>query len=290
MSGACPFLELREVSKSYPARGTRDWSGAEGPAPALDRVSFAVRPGESFGLIGESGSGKTTAARCALGLLAPDQGEVLIEGKEIRRMSRRERLRVSRRIGAVFQDPVASLNPRLRVHRLIEEPLLVHRLGDRSWRRERVGQLLRQVGLSPEYRERLPGELSGGERQRVAIARALAGAPVFLVADEPLSSLEIPLQGQILELLAGLREQLGLGMLFISHALPLVRRVCERAAVMHRGRIVEMAGVAELFRNPCHPCTRSLLDQPTQATGRGGEPATSPGPLREIAPGHWALL
>jgi ABC-type glutathione transport system ATPase component len=281
--GPFPFLELRDLCKGFPSGGTRDWSGRPRLRPAVDRVSFAVAPGEVFGLIGESGCGKTTLARCALGLIQPDLGEVLVEGRNIRRLDRAQIRRMRKRMGAVFQDPATSLNPTLRVSRLIEEPLVVHRQGDRRQRGERVDHLLRQVGLSPEYRERLPGELSGGQRQRVAIARALASAPLFLVADEPLSSLEVPLQSQILELLVNLREQLGLGMLFISHALPLIRRLCDRAAVMQGGRIVEMGGAADLFQAPRHAYTRSLLD-PSGSAAPAGPPA---GLLREVSPGHW---
>lgn len=291
MSGPAPppFLELRELTRGYAAAGARDWSATTRPLPAVDRVSFTVKAGEVFGLIGESGCGKTTLARCALGLMAPDQGQVLIEGTDIQRMSREETRRFRQRVGAVFQDPVTSLNPRLRVARLIEEPLIVHRLGDRGHRNERVNQLLGQVGLDREHRERLAAELSGGERQRVAIARALACSPHFLVADEPLSSLDLPLQSQILDLLVTLRIELGLGMLFVSHALPLIRRLCDRIAVMYRGRIVEMAAAADLFETPRHPYTRSLLDPSHRAAGQAAERVAFPGPLREIAPGHWVL-
>ena len=253
---------------------------------AVDDVSFDIAQGESVGLVGESGSGKTTAARCILGLTRPTSGDVSFAGESIYAMSR-PRLRAMRRaMQPVFQDPYSSLNPRRTVGQSVAEPLVVHGVGTATTRDARVAELLDLVGLDPAYGRRRPNELSGGQRQRIALARALALNPQLLVLDEPVSALDTSVAAQIVNLLLRLRKDLNLALLLITHDLRLVRHLTTRAAVMHVGRIVELAPTDALFSAPRHPYTQELL-----AVGGGQDAEDSRVlPMREVNPAHWARV
>ena len=279
-----PLLEIEGLRKEFPVR--RGLLGRSlGTVRAVDGVDLAVRRGECLALVGESGSGKTTVARCALRLVEPTAGSVRFDGEDLLALPPRELRRRRRRFQMVFQDPYGSLNPRQRVGSAVGEPLEVHEPSlDRAARAERVRELLGTVGLPPEMTGRWPHELSGGQRQRVGIARALAAGPELLVADEPVTALDVSIRGQILGLLEDLRERLGLSLLLIAHDLAAVERLADRVAVMYLGRVVELAPRAELFGRPLHPYTVSLLSAvPRPEPGRrrsrivlGGEP---PSPL-----------
>src|SRR5688500_6453619 len=220
---------------------------------AVDDVSFEIGEGETFGLVGESGSGKTTTGRCLLRLIEPTSGSVRFRGEDVLSFSGR-RLREARRdMQIVFQDPYSSLNPRMRAWRIVEEPLVIHRLGDRRARRARVAELFNLVGLDPAHLERYPHQFSGGQRQRIGMARALALNPSFLVLDEPVSALDVSVQAQVVNLLMDLQERLKLTYLFIAHDLRLLQHICSRVAVMYMGKIVEMAPATSLFATPHHP-------------------------------------
>ena len=261
---------------------------------AVNDVSFTVNTGESFGLVGESGSGKTTAARCILRLVTPTAGEIRFDGTPIGSMSRQQLRRLRRSVQPVFQDPYASLNPRLPVGDSVAEPLVVHRIGTAGSRRDRVKALLNQVGLDPSLVRRRPGELSGGQRQRIALARARALDPQLVVLDEPVSALDASVGAQIVNLLMRLQCDLALGLLFITHDLRLVRHMTTRVAVMRTGRIVETAATAALFAAPQHPYTQRLLaatDLSSRLPHDPGEPPPDPDtPLREVVAGHWARI
>ena len=222
-------------------------------------MSFRIEEGETFGLVGESGSGKTTTGRCILRLVDATSGEVRFRGEDVlaRHASRLRQMRRDMQI--VFQDPYSSLNPRMRARQIVEEPLIIHRLGDRAARRERVAELFQLVGLNPAQFDRYPHEFSGGQRQRIGLARALALNPSFLVLDEPVSALDVSVQAQVINLLMDLQEQLKLTYLFIAHDLRLVEHICSRVAVMYLGKIVELGPAASLFSAPQHPYTRALL-------------------------------
>ena len=223
---------------------------------AVDGVSFTVNTGEVLGIVGKSGCGKSTLARLIMGLLPPSEGGVLVEGRALAGMDRRERARL---IQPIFQDPFSSLNPRQRIRDIVELPLAAQGHLSPSVRKARVREILGRVGISPEMAERLPAQLSGGQRQRVAIARALVLQPRIIVCDEPTSALDVSVQAQILNLLAELRRELNLTLLFISHNLAVVEHIATNVAVMYLGRIVEQAPSAELFRTPAHPYTQALL-------------------------------
>ena len=253
---------------------------------ALAGVDLSVARGECVALVGESGSGKTTLGRCALRLIEPTGGRIVFDGEDLMALSGDALRRRRRRFQMVFQDPYASLDPRQRIGSVVAEPLEVHSaLGHRE-RAARVSELLALVGLAPELAGRYPHELSGGQRQRVAIARALAPGPDLLVADEPVSSLDVSVRGQILDLLAGLRERLGLALLLISHDMAAVERLADRVAVMYLGQIVELAPSAALFRRPLHPYTASLLSAvPVADPGRRRIRIVLPGePPSPLAP------
>ncbi|QIA28183.1 dipeptide ABC transporter ATP-binding protein [Thermaerobacter sp. PB12/4term] len=226
---------------------------------AVDGVSFAIRRGEVFSLVGESGCGKSTTGRLVLRLQEPTEGEVWFAGENLARLPAPRLRRLRRRMQIVFQDPFASLNPRMTVGELIGEPLLIHGLGSKADRQRRVGELLELVGLSPQHATRYPHHFSGGQRQRIGIARALASEPEFLVCDEAVSALDVSVRVQILNLLMELQQRLGLTYLFISHDLGVVRHISDRVGVMYLGKLVEVAPAAELFRRPLHPYTRALL-------------------------------
>ncbi len=286
------LLEVRQLGKRYEQRAF--WR-APRVTDALRDVSFTIEAGETFGLVGESGSGKTTTARCVLRLVEPSAGEVRFMGQDVLGLDRRRLRALRRQMQMVFQDPYASLNPRHRVATILEEPLDIHEVGTPTWRRARAIELLELVGLDRRALLCYPHQFSGGQRQRIGIARALALEPSLVVADEPVSALDVSVQAQIVNLLAQLQAQLSLTYLFISHDLRLVRQFCTRVAVMYRGRIVELAPVAALFESPQHPYTRALLsavpipdpDVPPQRLEFDPAAVDLDAPLREIAPAHW---
>ncbi len=291
-----PLLTVRDLVKEFP-RG-RGLFGREPGVRAVDSVSFSIEAGETFGLVGESGSGKTTAGRCVLRLVEPTSGEVRFKDRDVLALSRAELRRARRDMQIVFQDPYSSLNPRMRAGAIVEEPLAIHRLGSRAERRRRVAELFELVGLDPAHLGRRPHEFSGGQRQRIGLARALALNPSLIVADEPVSSLDVSVQAQVVNLLMDLRERLGLTYLFIAHDLRLVRHVCDRVAVMYRGRILEMAPTETLYRDPTHPYTRALLsaipvpdpDAKPERIAWDPQGADLRAPLRQIGDGHWAAI
>ena len=253
------LLEVRNLVKHFPVR--RGWFKKEvGRVRAVDGVSFDVNEGETLALVGESGSGKTTTGRLILRLIEPTSGEVTFEGQDILALSREPLRKLRRKMQIIFQDPQSSLNPRMKVNTIVSEPLVIHRVGDGKERVEQTAELLRLVGLDPSLGTRYPHEFSGGQRQRIGIARALALHPRFIVADEPISSLDVSIQAQILNLLMDLQERLHLSYLFIAHDLRVVEHASDRVAVMHLGRIVEVAPTSDLFKNPAHPYTRALLE------------------------------
>ncbi|NOZ79235.1 MAG: ABC transporter ATP-binding protein [Acidobacteria bacterium] len=257
-----PLLAAHDLSKTYRNRGI---AGAGEPVRAVDGVSLSIDHGSTLALVGRSGSGKSTVARLLLALEAPDTGTVLFDGVSLYEVPGARLRALRRRFQAVFQDPYASLNPRLTIKTIVAEPLLAIGEAPASSLGKRVGELLERVGLPASAMDRRPASFSGGERQRVAIARALATGPDLLILDEPLSALDVSIQAQILNLLVTLREELGLTMLFISHDLTLVQHISERTAVMYEGIILEEGPTAELLANPLHPYTVKLLAGPLPA-------------------------
>ncbi|MFP3939925.1 MAG: ATP-binding cassette domain-containing protein [Thermoanaerobaculia bacterium] len=247
------------MSKAFRPTGGLLAGGSGRKALAVDRVDVTVHLGECVALVGESGSGKTTLGRCLLRLVEPDAGTVRFRGEDLLALAPGELRRRRRAFQMVFQDPMDSLSPRMRVGELLAEPLAAHDLVPRHRRPRRAAELLETVDLPAAYLERFPHELSGGERQRVGIARALAAGPELLVADEPVSALDVLVRAQVLDLFRRLREELGLGILLIAHDLAMVERVARRVLVMRRGRIVEQADTADLFARPAHPYTVELL-------------------------------
>jgi oligopeptide transport system ATP-binding protein len=292
-----------------------------GEVKAVDGIDFDIRRGETMGLVGESGCGKTTTGRCILRLEQPTGGQILYDGVDLAKLHRKELMAIRRRIQVVFQDPYSSLNPRMKVGDIIAEPMKVHGVeSDAEKRAARVRELLSVCGLNPRFADRYPHEMSGGQRQRVGIARALALNPEFIVCDEAVSALDVSIQAQVINLLEDLRERFGLTYLFIAHDLSVVRHLCQRVAVMYLGRIVELAESDELFDNPLHPYTKALLaavpvPDPSVEEGREFRPPPGevPSPInppsgcvfhprcpiavdrckqarpevREVRPGHW---
>ena len=290
-----PLVDVAALDKRYERAGL--WR-ARRTTHAVRDVTFSIESGETFGLVGESGSGKTTTGRCLLRLIEPTAGRVRFNGEDVLGLDRHALRRLRRQMQMVFQDPYTSLNPRHRIAAIVEEPLDIHQVGTPTWRRARATELLELVGLDRAALGRYPHEFSGGQRQRIGIARALALEPSFIVADEPVSALDVSVQAQIVNLLADLQQQLSLTYLFISHDLRLVRHICTRVAVMYRGRIVELAPVEALFATPQHPYTRALLsavpvpdpDVPPQRIEFDPSSVDLDAPLREIAPGHSARV
>jgi len=247
------LVQVRDLVKHFPVEGSRDvWR-------AVDGVSFDIKQGETLGLVGESGCGKSTAGRCLLRLIEPTGGDIQFEGRDVRAMGKRELRELRREMQIVFQDPSASLNPRMKIGDIIAEPLLIHGIGNKDERRERVAGLLARVGLDADYMKRYSHEFSGGQLQRIGVARALALNPKLIVADEPVSALDVSVQAQVVNLLQDLQAEFGLTYLFISHGLAVVEHISTRVAVMYLGRIVEIADAKELYLNPLHPYTVALL-------------------------------
>jgi oligopeptide transport system ATP-binding protein len=252
------LVEIKSLKMWFPIfRGILQKHVAD--VKAVDGINFHVYRGETLGLVGESGCGKSTTGRAILQLYRPTGGEVLFEGKDLVKLKDNELRPMRRQMQMIFQDPYASLNPRMTVGSIISEPLEVHNIGTKAERLERVRELLRVVGLNPYFINRYPHEFSGGQRQRIGVARALAVNPSFIVCDEPISALDVSIQAQIINLLEDLQEQFGLTYLFIAHDLSVVRHISDRIAVMYLGKIMEMADRDELYRNPMHPYSQALL-------------------------------
>jgi peptide/nickel transport system ATP-binding protein len=318
MRREAPLLEVRDLKKYFPIK-KGVMSHTVGHVRAVDGVSFSVNAGEVLGLVGESGCGKTTTGRSVLRLIEPTSGSVTFEGQELTKLPHSQMRRLRRRMQIIFQDPYSSLNPRLSVRAMLTEVLTVHRVARGQAARERVAELLRLVGLSPSHASRYPHEFSGGQRQRIGIARALAVGPKLIIADEPVSALDVSIQAQIVNLLRDLQRQMSLTYLFIAHDLSVVQHISNRVAVMYLGKIVELANSLDLYRSPRHPYTVSLLSAIPQPdpeirkqrivlVGDVPNPANPPAacrfhprcfmrqeicsreepPLREVAPGHWS--
>lgn len=253
-----PILTVENLTKHFPIK-KGVFSTTVGAVRAVNDVSFSIPRGKTLSLVGESGSGKTTTGRAILRLIEPSAGRVVFDGIDVTTLSNRELRALRRRAQIIFQDPYGSLNPRMTVFSVLTEAMAAHGLYDKAGRRDRVYSLLERVGLPPQAADRYPHEFSGGQRQRIGIARALAVEPELIVADEPISALDVSIQAQILNLLKDLQEELGLTYLFIGHDLSVVRHISDHVAVMYLGRIVESGTRDQIFQNPVHPYTRALL-------------------------------
>jgi oligopeptide transport system ATP-binding protein len=316
------LLDVRNLTKHFPVTSGVLTQKVVGVVKAVDGVSFAIRKGETLGLVGESGCGKTTTGRCILRLERPTSGAIFFEGHDLTAIPEREMRSLRPRIQVIFQDPYSSLNPRMTVGAIVGEPMTVHKVvSGRGERRDRVSELLTVVGLSSSMASRYPHELSGGERQRVGIARALSMRPDFIICDEPVSALDVSIQAQIVNLLEDLQAKFALTYLFIAHDLSVVRHISDRVGVMYLGKVVEIADRQQIYENPLHPYTQALLaavpiPDPVLEARRervvlGGEVPSPLNPpagcvfhprcpiaieeckkvvpeLREIRPGHWA--
>jgi ABC-type oligopeptide transport system ATPase subunit len=258
-----PLLEVLDLHKHFPVRRGL-LSRASGAVRAVDGVSLSIAAGETLALVGESGSGKTTTGRCILRLIEPTSGTVRFDGTDLLALGPRDMRRMRQKLQVIFQDPFGSLNPRMRVGTIVREPLEIHGIGaGRAERDAMVEQLFARVGLDPAAMRRYPHEFSGGQRQRIGVARALALRPRLIVADEPVSALDVSVQAQVINLLIGLQEEIGIAYLFIAHDLALVERIADRVAVMYLGRVVEHTLTGEMFRNPIHPYTKALRGRPS---------------------------
>ncbi|MBC7871729.1 MAG: dipeptide ABC transporter ATP-binding protein [Chitinophagaceae bacterium] len=253
------ILSVSGLKKHFPITSGLIIQRQVGAVKAVDGVSFDVYKGETLGLVGESGCGKSTTGRTVLQLYRPTEGSVVFEGEELTNLKGEEMRKMRKRMQIIFQDPFASLNPRMTVGNIVSEPLVVHNVMQKRERQEYVEALLEKVGLNPFYINRYPHEFSGGQRQRIGIARALALNPSFIVADEPISALDVSIQAQVVNLLEQLQEELNLTYLFIAHDLSMVRHICDRVAVMYLGKIVEIGTTDDVYDNPLHPYTQALL-------------------------------
>ena len=291
-----PLLEVRRLSKHF-VRRQGLWR-TPAVVKAVDEVSFTIEEGEMFGLVGESGSGKSTTGRCILRLIEPTSGDVVFRGEDVLQFSRARMRQARRDMQIVFQDPYSSLNPRMRAGDIVEEPLIIHKLGSTAERQARVADLFTLVGLDASHLRRYPHEFSGGQRQRIGIARALALNPALIIADEAVSALDVSIQAQVVGLLMELKERLKLTFLFIAHDLRLVEHICNRVAVMYLGTIVEMGTTGALFTRPAHPYTRALLsavplldpDAPRHRIQLDPGSFDHGAPLKQIAASHWAAV
>jgi ABC-type oligopeptide transport system ATPase subunit len=254
------LVEARNLTKVYPLGESIFGGGAQGEVRAVDDVSLTIEVGETLALVGESGSGKSTLGRLVLRLIEPTSGKILLEGHDLLAATHSELRRARREMQIIFQDPFGSLDPRLRVDEIVAEPLVIHENLSREEKRTRVAELLRAVGMDESAGNRFPHEFSGGQRQRIGIARALALRPKFIVADEPVSALDVSVGAQIVNLLAQLQREFKLTYLFISHSMPVVRYLATRIAVMHRGKIVETGSTEQITERPEHPYTKTLLE------------------------------
>ncbi len=316
------LIEVRDLQMYFPVTSGLIFQRTVAHIKAVDGVSFNVRRGETLGLVGESGCGKTTTGRCILQLYRPTAGQIIFDGRELTGLASRELRTMRREMQVIFQDPYSSLNPRMTAGNIIGEPLVVHGLvKGKAEYRERVAELLQNVGLNPYMADRFPHEFSGGQRQRIGVARALSVGPKFIVADEPVSALDVSIQAQIINLLEDLQEQFNLTYLFIAHDLSVVRHISDRVGVMYLGHIVELADRGEIYVNPVHPYTRALLSavpipdpvidaqrERILLTGEVPSPLNPPSgcvfhprcpaaiddcsrvmpELREVSPNHWA--
>jgi ABC-type oligopeptide transport system ATPase subunit len=291
-----PLVEVSHLVKHFIRDAGMFRAGTR--VAAVDDVSFSIEAGETFGLVGESGSGKTTTGRCILRLIEPSSGDVRFRGENVRAFSSRRMREARRDMQIVFQDPYSSLNPRMRALQIVEEPLIIHKLGDRAARRARVSELFALVGLDLAHLDRYPHEFSGGQRQRIGLARALALNPSFLILDEPVSALDVSVQAQVINLLMDLQQMLRLTYLFIAHDLRLVEHICRRVAVMYLGKIVEMGPTGAIFAAPQHPYTRALLsaipvpdpDAVRQRIVLDPASVNRTAALKEVTAGHWAAI
>lgn len=316
------LLEVKNLKMHFPVTSGIIFQRAVAHIKAVDDITFDVRQGETLGLVGESGCGKTTTGRCILQLYRPTSGQITFEGQELTKLTTRQMRVMRRQMQVVFQDPFSSLNPRMTAGNIIGEPLVVHGLvKNKGEYKDRVGELLQNVGLNPYMADRFPHEFSGGQRQRIGVARALSVDPKFIVCDEPVSALDVSIQAQVINLLEDLQEQYNLTYLFIAHDLSVVRHISDRVAVMYLGRIVEIADRNDIYLNPLHPYTKALLsavpipDPITDAqrerillSGEVPSPLNPPSgcvfhprcpiaiddcsrvvpDLKEVEPGHWA--
>lgn len=312
------LLLVQGLKKYFPIKGNGVFAKTQGYLKAVDDVSFSIREGETLGIVGESGCGKSTTARAIIRLIEPSAGEVIFQGRRLSELKSSELRKMRRDMQIVFQDPYASLNPRMTIGQILQEPLIIHGLAHRAERQRLVTELLDIVGLQKQHIDRHPHEFSGGQRQRIGLGRALITKPKLIVADEPVSALDVSIQAQILNLMKDLQEQFKLTYMFISHDLSVVRHICDRVGVMYLGRMVELAPKEELYHNPKHPYTKALLSAVPNPNVRGRKerilligdipsPANPPSgcsfhtrchacssicksesPLsREITPGHW---
>lgn len=252
------LLEVEKLKKYFPITGGI-FGKQVGQVKAVDEVSFAVKRGETLGLVGESGCGKSTTGRMLMRLIEPSEGKVIFDGQDVTALTGKELRKIRRELQMVFQDPFASLNPRHTVEKILEEPLIVHGIGSKEERKKRVAEMLETVGLSSYHAKRYPHQFSGGQRQRIGIARALMTKPKLIIADEPVSALDVSIQSQVLNLMEDLQKEFGLTYIFIAHDLGVVRHISDRVGVMYLGRLVEITDGDSLYEDPLHPYTKALL-------------------------------